>query len=115
MAAGVKPIAGADLWLQNEHDVNNPSRIVLLCKNNQGYLNLTELISQSYLEGQHRGIDRGEEPSGEEVFCKSASSSDSHVYPHKSHASSRFFVYFRIHGDEFQEGVRIPCNYYFWQ
>ena len=56
MAVGVKPIVGADLWLHNEHDVNNPSRVVLLCKNNQGYLNLTELISKSYLEGQHRGI-----------------------------------------------------------
>ncbi|MGD8812445.1 MAG: DNA polymerase III subunit alpha [Thioalkalispiraceae bacterium] len=56
MAAGVKPIIGADLWLHNEHDINNPSRIVLLCKNQQGYLNLTELISRSYLEGQHRGI-----------------------------------------------------------
>ncbi|MGD8484001.1 MAG: PHP domain-containing protein, partial [Thioalkalispiraceae bacterium] len=32
MAAGVKPIIGADLWLHNEHDINNPSRIVLLCK-----------------------------------------------------------------------------------
>ena len=56
MAAGVKPIIGADLWLHNEHDTNNPSRVVFLCKNQQGYLNLTELISRSYLEGQHRGI-----------------------------------------------------------
>ncbi|MEJ2142610.1 MAG: DNA polymerase III subunit alpha [Gammaproteobacteria bacterium] len=56
MTVGIKPIVGADLWLHNEHDVNNPSRLVILCKNNQGYLNLTEIISKSYLEGQHRGI-----------------------------------------------------------
>lgn len=54
--AGVKPIIGVDVWLHNEQDPNNPSRLVLLCKDHEGYLNLTHLVSQSYLEGQHRGI-----------------------------------------------------------
>lgn len=52
--AGIKPIIGADCWIQ--HGEENPSRAVFLCKNQQGYHNLTELISKSYLEGQHNGI-----------------------------------------------------------
>jgi len=56
MAAGIKPIVGIDLWIENEKDPNQPSRLVLLCKDKSGYLNLTELVSRSYLEGQHRGI-----------------------------------------------------------
>ena len=56
MAAGVKPIIGVDLWLNNEQDPNHPSRLVLLCQNDTGYYNLTHLISRTYLEGQHRGM-----------------------------------------------------------
>ncbi len=56
MAAGVKPIIGVDTWLGSAADNQHPSRIVLLCQNLQGYHNLTELISRSYLHGQHRGL-----------------------------------------------------------
>ena len=56
MAAGVKPIIGADVWVHNEHNPNQPARLVLLCKDNEGYRNLTYLVSKSYQEGQHRGI-----------------------------------------------------------
>ncbi|MGD8407665.1 MAG: DNA polymerase III subunit alpha [Thiohalophilus sp.] len=55
IAAGIKPIIGVDAWLYNEEDPNQPSRLVLLCQNNTGYLNLTRLVSRSYIEGQHRG------------------------------------------------------------
>ena len=55
-AAGVKPIIGVDVWLHNEADHNQPSRLVLLCQNREGYLNLTRLVSRSYIEGQQRGI-----------------------------------------------------------
>ncbi|MGD8712486.1 MAG: PHP domain-containing protein, partial [Thiohalophilus sp.] len=55
IAAGIKPIIGVDAWLYNEEDPNQPSRLVLLCQNNAGYLNLTRLVSRSYIEGQHRG------------------------------------------------------------
>ena len=55
MAAGVKPIVGVDLWVENELDAGPPFRLVLLCKDTAGYHNLTELVSRSYLEGQHRG------------------------------------------------------------
>jgi DNA polymerase-3 subunit alpha len=55
LAAGVKPIAGVDAWLRNPEDVNSPFRLVLLVQNNQGYKNLTRLVSRSYREGQHLG------------------------------------------------------------
>ncbi len=53
--AGIKAILGADLWLKNEVEPAKPFRLLVLCKNNEGYLNLKKLISQSYLHGQHLG------------------------------------------------------------
>jgi len=56
MAAGIKPIIGCDLLLANPEDPSQPSRLVLLCQNRQGYLHLSELISESYIHGQHNGV-----------------------------------------------------------
>ena len=56
MAAGVKPIVGVDLWLRNPDQPTQPWRLLLLCKNREGYRNLTELVSRSYLEGQHHAV-----------------------------------------------------------
>jgi DNA polymerase-3 subunit alpha len=50
---GVKPIAGADLWIANAADRNKPTRLTLLCRNRTGYLNLSRLLSRAYIEGQH--------------------------------------------------------------
>ncbi|HZP67352.1 MAG TPA: DNA polymerase III subunit alpha, partial [Rudaea sp.] len=52
-AAGIKPIAGADLWIGGGTDANRPARLTLLCQNEAGYRNLARLISRSYLEGRH--------------------------------------------------------------
>ncbi len=52
LAAGIKPIIGADLWLQREAEP--PSRLVLLCADDVGYRNLTRLVSRSYREGRQR-------------------------------------------------------------
>src|SRR6185312_6542119 len=52
LAAGIKPIIGADCWLQNPQNSKQPFRFTLLCQNAQGYRNLTRLISRAYLEGQ---------------------------------------------------------------
>ncbi|MFK5894955.1 MAG: DNA polymerase III subunit alpha [Pseudomonadota bacterium] len=50
ISSGIKPIIGADVWVKS---LTGPAyRLILLCKNNQGYLNLKKLISQSYLIGQ---------------------------------------------------------------
>ncbi|MFC4258725.1 DNA polymerase III subunit alpha [Marinobacter lacisalsi] len=55
MGAGVKPIPGADLWLENPDEPDNPFRLTLLARNKDGYLNLTEIISLGYTEGQRYG------------------------------------------------------------
>jgi len=47
-AAGIKPIAGADLYLDNPN--GGHYRITALCQNTAGYLNLSRLISRAYLE-----------------------------------------------------------------
>lgn len=55
---GIKPIAGADLWVENELDRDKPSRVLVLVMNNQGYLDLCELLTKAWLENQFKG--RGE-------------------------------------------------------
>jgi len=49
IAAGIKPIVGADLCLR---EGNEMYYITLLCQNAIGYHNLTQLISKAYVEGQ---------------------------------------------------------------
>lgn len=53
--AGVKPILGCDVWIANPDDRDKPSRLLLLVRNHQGYLNLCELLSKAWLQNQHRG------------------------------------------------------------
>lgn len=55
MGAGVKPIIGADLWIENPEEPDNPFRLTLLARDKDGYLNLTEIISLGYTEGQRFG------------------------------------------------------------
>ena len=56
LSEGIKPIIGVDIWLRADDEQGVPYRMLLLCQNRDGYLNLTHLISKSYLEGQHGGI-----------------------------------------------------------
>ena len=49
---GVKPILGAECWVENTQLPEQPFRFVLLCQNQRGYSNLIQLISRSYIEGQ---------------------------------------------------------------
>src|SRR5210317_1777215 len=55
-AAGIKPIIGADVLLRAPDDDDHVTRLVLLCQDRSGYLNLCELLSLGFLEGQHHGI-----------------------------------------------------------
>ena len=52
-ANGIKPIAGADLWIANAADSGRPTRLTLLCQNRTGYLHLSQLISRSFTQGRH--------------------------------------------------------------
>ncbi len=53
-AAGIKPIAGVDCWIQNDSDREKPYRALLLCSSRAGYLRLCELLSRAWLKNQHR-------------------------------------------------------------
>ncbi|MCF6434575.1 DNA polymerase III subunit alpha [Pseudoalteromonas sp. MMG022] len=56
--AGIKPIVGADIWLKSDEFPDEPSRLVVLAKDNEGYKNLTLLISKAYQRGHvfHRPV-----------------------------------------------------------
>ena len=49
--AGIKPIAGADVLLAE--GTGTPSRLTLLCRDQAGYLSLSELLTRAWMEG-HR-------------------------------------------------------------
>lgn len=49
---GVKPIFGADVWIYHEDRKETLSRLVLLCQDDVGYLNIKRLVSRSFIEGQ---------------------------------------------------------------
>ncbi len=55
LAAGIKPIIGVDALVRRDEQ-EAPFQLVLLAQNRDGYLNLSELISRSYLEGQQGGV-----------------------------------------------------------
>jgi len=52
VAAGIKPIFGADVWVHHAERNEPLSRLVLLCQDDRGYLNLKRLVSRAYLEGR---------------------------------------------------------------
>jgi DNA polymerase-3 subunit alpha len=52
---GVKPVIGCDVWIENTANRDQPGRLLLLCQNRQGYLNLCELLTQAFRRNQHRG------------------------------------------------------------
>jgi DNA polymerase-3 subunit alpha len=56
--AGIKPLAGCDMWVTNDQDREKPTRILLLVASNKGYLKLCELLTQAWLTNAYRG--RGE-------------------------------------------------------
>ena len=45
---GIKPILGADLWIENEINRDQPYRLMLLCQTLDGYTKLCALISRAY-------------------------------------------------------------------
>lgn len=54
-SSGVKPIAGADVWISNPLEPDQPHRLLLLVQNHSGYLNLCQLLSRASLDNQTRG------------------------------------------------------------
>jgi len=54
-SAGIKPIIGADIWIEERAPGDPQERLTLLVQSDAGYRNLTRLISRAYTEGQARG------------------------------------------------------------
>ena len=54
-SGGIKPIAGADVWISNPQEPDQPHRLLLLVQNHSGYLNLCQLLSRASLDNQTRG------------------------------------------------------------
>ncbi len=56
--AGVKPVIGADVWLEPEAvggaGERQPSRLLLLIQSRQGYLNLCELLARGWTQNVNR-------------------------------------------------------------
>jgi DNA polymerase-3 subunit alpha len=52
---GIKPIVGVDIRLREPGEREPPTRLTLLCRNLEGYRNLTRLVSRAYLDGKRRG------------------------------------------------------------
>ena len=56
LGAGIKPIVGADIWVDDEDAPEGRSRLTLLCRNQDGYRALSRLLTRSYAEGQQQGV-----------------------------------------------------------
>ncbi|MEG3767639.1 DNA polymerase III subunit alpha, partial [Alteromonas sp. 14N.309.X.WAT.G.H12] len=55
---GIKPLIGADFWVRSDMLSDEPFRLTLLAMDNEGYKNITLLISKAYLRGavHHRAV-----------------------------------------------------------
>src|SRR5690606_27888778 len=54
--AGIKPICRADLWVASREEDGPLPRMTLLVMNSRGYLNLAEVVSRGWMEGQRNGL-----------------------------------------------------------
>ncbi len=64
---GIKPIIGVEVQISGLTAKEPNSRVVFLCKNNDGYQELTKLVTRAYLEGQ-----RGSGPTLERAWLVDA-------------------------------------------
>jgi len=54
-AAGIKPIAGCDVWITHDTERDAPFRAILLAADRAGYLRLADWLSRAYRSNQYRG------------------------------------------------------------
>ena len=52
---GIKPLVGADLWVQGDYPEGEIFRLTALAMDNDGYQSLIQLISKAYLRGHVQG------------------------------------------------------------
>ncbi len=53
-SAGIKPIAGCDVWLEERNKDEGPERLTLFVQDESGFRNLSALLSRAQLENQTR-------------------------------------------------------------
>lgn len=58
LASNIKPILGCEILYVYDAEPETVFSLVLLCQNEEGYRNLTQLISKAYVEGQVQGQPR---------------------------------------------------------
>ena len=56
LSQGIKPIIGATMLLQDKIE-NTHTTVTVLCKNQQGYKNLTQLMTKAYVSRQQSGTE----------------------------------------------------------
>ncbi len=54
--AGLKPLLGAEVWVNRGGDAAQRSKLVLLCMDREGFRQLSVLLTRSYREGQVQGV-----------------------------------------------------------
>ncbi|MBT8115421.1 MAG: DNA polymerase III subunit alpha [Arenicella sp.] len=54
-AQGIKPIIGAEIFIENSDKVTQPYILVLLVQDEVGYRNLSRLLSRGFRQGQQQG------------------------------------------------------------
>ncbi|MDR1063439.1 MAG: DNA polymerase III subunit alpha [Azoarcus sp.] len=52
---GIKPIVGADVWIENDRERDKPYRVLLICRNRTGYGQLCELLTRAWMENKTHG------------------------------------------------------------
>ncbi len=55
VSAGVKPIIGAEVWVENPVEPRQYDKLLLLAQNNTGYTHLCEILSEAVIHNQHQG------------------------------------------------------------
>lgn len=53
--AGIKPLIGTEVWVEHPQEKSAQDKFVLLARNNQGYEQLCELLTESILHNKHLG------------------------------------------------------------
>ena len=56
VAQGIKPIIGAEVYIENPDKISQPYALVLLVQNDEGYRNISQLISRAFRKGQHQSV-----------------------------------------------------------
>jgi DNA polymerase-3 subunit alpha len=52
VSAGIKPIIGAEVWIENPIEAGDLDKFVLLAQNNEGYVHLCELLSHAVIHNK---------------------------------------------------------------